>query len=209
MRDCLIRSSQLNIEDIQSKLASVNCIELENPFPGEMFTTPFRDAAVLVPLINQDNCWHLLFIRRTQIDGDIHSGQVAFPGGGREAGDKSALDTALREAYEEIGLLPTQVEFLGQMGPMKTISNFVITPVIGYVDWPILLTPSASEVSHIFTIPLDWLADPQNWTFEWRILPAPYPPVQVIYYKPYSNELLWGATARITHRLLQLLDIIE
>jgi len=149
--------------------------------------------------------WHLLFIRRTEHEEDHHSGQVAFPGGGREPADTDAVATALREAKEEIGLDPGQVVLLGELRPMHTVSNFLVTPVVGEIPWPLQLTPDPAEVARVFSIPLAWLGDPANR----RILtwPSPDHPEarDVIFYDEFDQELLWGVSARITVDFLAVL----
>lgn len=157
-----------------------------------------RPAAVLLPMFRHLNAWHLLFIRRTEYEGDHHSGQVAFPGGQHEQGDSSSAATALREAQEEIGLRPDRVALLGTMRPMHTVSNFLVTPVVGEIPWPLDLTPDPVEVARVFSIPLAWLGNPGNRRV--RTWPSPEHPQarDVVFYDEFDRELLWGVSARIT-----------
>lgn len=168
-------------------------------------------AAVLINLLQRNNEWHVLFIKRAERNGDYHSGQVAFPGGKYEEGDSSIRHTALREAHEEIGLHPAHVEVLGCLDSYTTISNFQIYPFVSLVPWPTALTPQKSEVAKIFTIPLRWLADEKNYSLKTPhrrhpSIPAGSDRPQAVYFEHYDGELLWGATARITLSLLQALD---
>jgi 8-oxo-dGTP pyrophosphatase MutT (NUDIX family) len=135
-----------------------------------------------------------------------HKGQVAFPGGAVEADDPDATFTALREAYEEIGLIPGQVKILGRMPNYVTISDYLITPIVGRVPWPFELVLSADEVMSVFTIPLDWLKDPSNWQEKPFTRPDGRQEM-VIFYETYSGELLWGITARITLNFLEILGL--
>lgn len=159
--------------------------------------------------IRKPDDWDLLFIRRTESKNDRHSGQVAFPGGARESTDESLRVTALRETFEETGIRQENVRVLGELMPYQTISNFRVLPFIGILDWPVELRPAADEVARIFTIPLSWLADHSN--FEIRPRTAvdqqnsgrTHP---VIYYEKYDNELLWGATARMTVNLTRAIS---
>ena len=153
---------------------------------------------MLLPLYRRNDAWHLLFIRRTEQPGDPHSGQVAFPGGRHDPRDPDSIATALREAQEEIALPPTAVRVLGALPPMHTVSRFLVTPVVGEVDWPQALRPDPREVARIFSIPLAWLARPGHH----RIRPYPHPEHpqvrEVVFFDEYDGERLWGVTARIT-----------
>jgi 8-oxo-dGTP pyrophosphatase MutT (NUDIX family) len=173
--------------------------------PKSAFGRP-EPAAVLLPMFRHLNAWHLLFIRRTEYEGDHHSGQVAFPGGRGEQGDSDCVATALREAQEEIGLDPDQVSFLGQMRPMHTVSNYLVTPVVGEIPWPLELTPDPVEVARVFSIPLAWLADPKNRRV--RTWPSSDHPEarDVVFYDEFDQELLWGVSARITVDFLACLS---
>ncbi|MCW5873629.1 MAG: CoA pyrophosphatase [Anaerolineales bacterium] len=196
----------LSEEDIQARLAA----RLADPSIGVMnegyAVREPRPAAVLLPLLRQDDEWHLLYILRSVHEGDMHSGQVAFPGGRVEPDDASAAQAALREAQEEINLAPEQVRLLGNLEDFITISSYRVTPVVGVIPWPIKLDPQPGEVQRIFTIPLPWLADPANREERERTAPNGTP-VQVVYFSHYDRELLWGITARITLNFLQALDL--
>jgi 8-oxo-dGTP pyrophosphatase MutT (NUDIX family) len=199
----------LSIEEITYRLSlarnrNESGISLEFPYPPGFFSAPPRDAAVLMPLLNIDHCWHLLFTRRN-VGLPEHSGQVAFPGGRADAEDPSLDKTALRETYEEIGILPEDVTILGSLQVYHTITNYLVTPFVGVVKWPYALEINHHEVSRTFTIPLNWLANPANFQERTRILPPPYQPVKVIYFQPYDGEVLWGASARFTLALLNTL----
>ena len=163
-----------------------------------------RCAAVLCPLVRQIDGWHLVFIRRTETVFD-HKGQVAFPGGVCEPEDQSLEETALRETTEEIGVAAKDIRILGRLRGLETVSSYRITPVVGAFDWPYQFTPSVEEVSRIFTIPLEWLINPENQ--EARAHARPGVEIPVIYFKPFDGELLWGATARIVNNLLEILEL--
>ncbi len=157
-------------------------------------------AAVLVPLAPVDGEWHLLYTRRTD-RVESHKGQVSFPGGACDAGETTPEQTALREAHEEVGILPQDVRVLGRLTNMITITHFRVTPVVGVVPWPYVFRVGSEEVARVFTIPLAWLAESRNrWEF-----PFPERKRALIAYHPYDGELLWGATARMTVDFLNLL----
>lgn len=161
---------------------------------------PVKCAAVLVPLVWQDNEWHLLYTRRTD-KVESHKGQVSFPGGACDDGETTPEQTALREAEEEIGVNPKDVRVLGRLANLITITYFRVTPVVGVVKWPTVFRVGEHEVARVFTIPLGWLANPLNrWQFERSDLKR-----ALIAYHPYDGELLWGATARMTVDFLKVL----
>lgn len=165
-----------------------------------------KPAAVLIPMLRQADDWHLLYILRAQVEGDMHSAQVAFPGGRLEPGETSAQEAALREAREEIALETGQVRLLGHLEDFVTISNYQVTPVVGVIPWPTDLHPDPREVQRVFTIPLAWLADPANREQRERVAPDGQT-LQVVYFKQYDRELLWGVTARITLNFLDALAL--
>jgi 8-oxo-dGTP pyrophosphatase MutT (NUDIX family) len=169
------------------------------------YSTALRRAAVLVPMLQVDGEWHLLFTRRTDTVLN-HKGQVSFPGGAVEPEDRDLVQAALRETHEEIGLLPDQVKILGRMPDYETISYYLITPVVGRIPWPYKFSLSPEEVMRVFTIPLKWLADDANWEEKPYLRPNGKEEM-VIYYETYYGELLWGITARITLNLLHLLGL--
>ena len=169
---------------------------------------PMREAAVLVPLVHAAGEWQLLFIRRASDERDRHSGQVAFPGGAREALDADAGATALREANEEIGLAPERVTLLGELAPYVTISDYRVVPVVGHVAWPSPLTLQRSEVARAFLIPLAWLGRRENLTLRARreMDPGSARRHPIIVFEPYDGETLWGATARMTVNFIRAVD---
>jgi 8-oxo-dGTP pyrophosphatase MutT (NUDIX family) len=160
-------------------------------------------AAVLVPLYEDRGAWWLLYTRRTD-SVDVHRGQVSFPGGRIDARDEGSVGAALREAEEEVGIPPGQVEILGTLEPLLTVTQFEITPVVGRIPWPCPLRLNTREVACAFGVPLAWLADPAHLHREQRLPPIPGREIMVFSFDPYLGETVWGATARITVDLISL-----
>ncbi len=162
-----------------------------------------RPAAVLVPLYREGDQWHVLYTRRTDHLPD-HRGQVSFPGGRMEDLEEPE-EAALREAAEEIGLPDQDVEILGRLDDLFTVTQFIISPVVARIPWPYPVRLNANEVDSIFGIPLDWLSNPANLEAR-RRRPLPYGPSTMVYhFRPFDGHVVWGATARITLSLLELL----
>ena len=197
----------LTAQQIAHHLAQIhkNHLSPENPYTGLISSSLVRPAAVLILFIWLDNDWHLLFIRRTLIKDDRHGGQVAFPGGQCIPKDKDARATALREANEEIGVRPEDVLILGQLRDIMTITKFQVTPIVGVISWPYKLFPQPEEVCRIFTIPLSWLINPKNREVRYHDVQLQGQHIPVIHFNRYDNEILWGASARITVSLLEVL----
>lgn len=158
-------------------------------------------AAVLVPMYHDGAEWHVLYTRRTDTV-DVHRGQVSFPGGRIDPQDAGPVQAALREAHEEVGIRPQAVTVLGTLGPLLTVTQFEVTPVIGHLAWPCALRLNTREVACAFGVPLRWLADPSHLHRTLRQPPIPGREIQVYSFDPYLGETIWGATARITLDLI-------
>jgi 8-oxo-dGTP pyrophosphatase MutT (NUDIX family) len=188
----------LSVEEIRSRLCaepSQSGEHIVDPgvnLPAEM---KFRDAAVLVPVVCIDHNWHLLLTERTEMVQD-HKNQVSFPGGAVEPEDGDRSTTALRETWEEIGLSAKDVTVLGYLPNYPTVSGYIITPVVGLIPWPYGFILSVSEVKRVFTIPLEWLADPANHE-EREFIIINNIRRKALFYKEYDGETLWGISARI------------
>ena len=195
--------------EIQARLKAAYSPELlpESPYPEGMLDSNPQLAAVLILFLQKEDGWHLLFIRRTEMPNDRHSGQVAFPGGRCDPLDPDVEAAALREAQEEVGVDPADVRILGRVQDMLTITNYRVSPIVGTIPWPYKFTPQAEEVDRIFSIPLEWLADPKNYEVKMRGLQILGRDIPVIYFDKYVGELLWGASARITILLLEALGL--
>ncbi len=193
----------LSAEDIRQRLHAQRATTYD--VPPELLSADVREAAVLVPFLRIEDAWHILYIRRANYSGDRHSGQVAFAGGKRDEVDDDLLSTALREAEEEVGIAASDVDVLGYINHHHTISEFQVRPYVGVMPWPYGLKLDEIEVARAFTIPLNWLAQTSNYRTEERQHPESKRPWPVVYYDLYDGELLWGATARMTLSLIEVL----
>ena len=160
-------------------------------------------SAVLVPLFEKDGETWVLLVKRADAVR-FHQGQIAFPGGARDAGDDTPAATALREAEEEVGLKAADVAVIGELDDAVTsTSNFTISPVVGFIPWPYPLEINRTEIAQALTAPLSALRDPRRQYPETERIGETEVPV--IFYR-YQEHVIWGATARILTQLLGLLD---
>jgi 8-oxo-dGTP pyrophosphatase MutT (NUDIX family) len=160
---------------------------------GHLWRSPeeIRPAAVLVPVVRREDGLTVLFTRRTAHLHD-HAGQISFPGGRVEPGDRSAAETALRESGEEIGLEPASVEILGELHQYVTVTGYRVSPVVGLVTPPLDLRPDDFEVAEVFEVPLSFLLDPSNHQRN-RVVNEGRE--RLYFAVPYGQYYIWGATA--------------
>lgn len=158
-------------------------------------------AAVLVPLVERASGLTVLLTQRAETLKD-HAGQISFPGGRIEPGDPDAWAAALREAYEEIGLLPELVEFAGYLPDHYVITGFRVTPAVGFVNPGYQLRIAKAEVHDVFEVPLDFILDAANHKSRRRRLAGLDIDVHDI---PYGNRNIWGATAGMLITLRRML----
>jgi 8-oxo-dGTP pyrophosphatase MutT (NUDIX family) len=159
-------------------------------------------AAVLVPLVEHETGLTVLLTQRAETLKD-HAGQISFPGGRIEPGDKDAWHAALRETYEEIGLLPNFVEFAGYLPDHHVITGFRVTPVVGFVNPEYKLRIARAEVHDVFEVPLDFILDAANHKSRRRKLGDLTIEVHDI---PYGERNIWGATAGMLLTLRRMLQ---
>ena len=162
-------------------------------------------AAVLVLFYPGQGNTKLVFIKRNEYDGP-HSAQVSFPGGAREAGDRSLADTALRETREEVGIMGG-IEILGPLTPLHIpVSNFMVYPYAGWMEEAPVFHPDPAEVQYLIEAPLAGLMDPgsigsENLYHHGQTIVAPFYRV--------GKEKIWGATAMMLSEVLQLAATLQ
>ncbi len=161
-----------------------------------------RDAAVLIPITISPDGMNVILTKRSN-NLKHHPGQIALPGGKVEKSDKDVIETALREAYEEIGLLKNDVEILGTLPKHQTITNFCVTPVIGLIKNPYEPKIEFGEVDEIFKIPFKLFINPNNFQIHYRIWNNQK---RGYYSVPYGPYYIWGATARIMRMFCKILS---
>ncbi len=184
--------------ELRARLASIlggTKVVYGEEIAGELDTPPVP-AAVLVPIIMYEQPALLLTRRTSHLKS--HAGQVCFPGGRVDPGDRDPEACALREAHEEIGLDPASVEIVGRMGDYVTGTGYRITPVIALLPPGLSYLGSPDEVEAIFEFPFSVLLDPeaprrqkQHVRGQWRDY----------WVWPHADHFIWGATAAIMHHL--------
>lgn len=168
---------------------------------NEVFVNANRPAAVLICLYYQAQQLHVIFTQRA-LHLKHHAGQVSFPGGKAEDFDANLVETAYREAKEEIGLNIEQLKLLGNLPIYKTISGFAVKPIVSIyqtsLDIKQDLVIDANEVDSVFSVPLAYLMQENNYHIEkLRRCEESLP----VYFIPYQNKMIWGATAGMLAQL--------
>lgn len=168
-----------------------------NPAANLPQTRVLRPAAVLVGIRRRPDGVDLVLTKRASHLRN-HPGQIAFPGGGQDAGDPDLIATALREAQEEIGLPSAGVDILGTLPAHETVTGYQVTPVLAEITAPFTPCADPNEVAEIFTAPLAHVLDPARFRVERRIWRGTWRNYYVVPWGPYY---IWGATARILRGL--------
>ena len=161
-----------------------------DPLDPHLESSETVEAAVLVAIVERERPTVILTVRPETMRR--HAGQIAFPGGRIDPEDEGPVAAALREAEEEIGLKPDQVELIGTADRYRTITGFEVTPVIGVVPPDLPLAPHPGEVAGLFEAPLDYLLRPEHQverSVMWRGRERRY------YEIDWEGRRIWGATA--------------
>jgi len=168
---------------------------------GRIVDAKLAPSAVLVPIYYKQEQYYILFTKRTERVKE-HKGQISFPGGAYQDGDETLVNTALRECAEEIGLMPHQVEVLGELDDTTTeTSGYIISPFVAFIPWPYQFRVNW-ETEEIIDVPISALLDKGCSHQETKVIDGQ---AVTSYFYHYQQRVIWGATARI---LNQFLDII-
>ncbi len=162
-------------------------------------------ASVLLAFVDRETEPHLVFTKRTMTVAK-HKGQVSLPGGAKEAADADSVDTALREANEEIGLHPQFVEVVGLLDDSITTTGFAITPVVGLVSPKAVFEADPVEVDEVFEVPLSTLLKPSNHMMQ----VGEHNGVRYQDHRYFAGRfVIWGATGRILNSFLTAYREVE
>ncbi len=197
----------LNLERLRAVLDPLADVDLSAPTrysdydrnarPVQERAEPLRPAAVLAPLVRRAGEWRLILTKRAETLVR-HAGQIAFPGGRVDPTDPSISAAALREAHEEIGLPPDQVELLGGFDAYETVTGFAVAPFVGVVHGPFVPMPDPAEVDEVFDVVLTTVLDPTNI----RVQTAVYQGGRRTYLEIcVDGRQIWGATAGMLNAL--------
>ena len=183
------------------QLAPRSDYDLNPELKGELAGGQPRPAAVLIPIIARPEGLTVLLTQRPETM-PTHAGQIAFPGGKMDEGDATPVDTALREAEEEVGLDRRFVEVLGFLDSYQTGTSFRIVPVVSLVDPGFTLTLCPREVVDAFEVPFAFLMDAANHRRDHRQYNGA---TRHFYAMPYGERYIWGATAGMLRNLYERL----
>ncbi|KAA0948701.1 CoA pyrophosphatase [Sporosarcina sp. ANT_H38] len=193
--------------------------ENQSLFIGE--ETAFR-SAVLIPLVQVDEEWHILFEVRS-FTMRKQPGDISFPGGRIDSTDPSPVAAALRETHEELGVDPNTVTIVGELSPYIASSSFVIYPFVATIDYnQIIHSYNKEEVEEVFTIPVKWLLNYEPYMHVVSVEPVPSPnfPYEKImngaqyqwrsrtteeWFFDYEKYTIWGLTARILKHFIGII----
>ncbi len=172
------------------------------PTLSDIETTTNADASVLLAITNEAEPKLLLTRRASHLNA--HAGEVSFAGGKHETEDNNNIDTALRESYEETGLLPSQVQVIGQLAEQSSKFGLSVRPIVAMIPPNYQLTPLDEEIDRIFWVSLAWLIEQP--TEDYHI--STCIKGETIHLKTPSwqidNEVIWGLTGRIIANLLEV-----
>lgn len=204
----------MNLDELKHKMQAKKSL-----FIGE--DTAFR-SAVLIPLVEADGEWHVLFEVRS-FTMRKQPGDISFPGGRIDLTDASPMAAALRETQEELGIDPSTVKMLGELSPYIASPSFVVYPFVASIDYKeIIRSYNKDEVEEVFTIPVKWLLEHEPYMHLVSVQPSPpsnFPFEKIMngdqyqwrahsmeeWFYEYGNYTVWGLTARILKHFISLM----
>jgi len=195
---------------IEAALSGVNSIAPSSDFDlnhdyGKVSAKNLTNAAVLIPIQKRSKGLEVIFTKRSQKMRN-HPGQISFPGGKADATDPSIEYTALREAHEEIGLVPDSIQIMGSLPKHETVTAFLVHPFVGLVPEDADPKALTGEVAEVFTVPLKHLLDQANYKIQDRIWQGKK---RHYFSVPYGPYYIWGATARMMRMLTEIMDTYD
>jgi 8-oxo-dGTP pyrophosphatase MutT (NUDIX family) len=175
---------------------------LTRTMPSRIQGSSRTRAAVLIPFFDKEEKPCIIFTKRTDHVA-THRGEICFPGGVMEESDSNLLQTALREVEEELAIPAANIEVLGSLDEIRTVSsNFLVVPYIGYLNEMVPFLPNEWEVSEVLEIPFEHFANPEIFHEERRVVDHQEIPV---YFYQWESHMIWGVTGRILKSLLDLM----
>ncbi|MGC9781047.1 MAG: CoA pyrophosphatase [Candidatus Heimdallarchaeota archaeon] len=179
-------------------------LALENHKPKKLPLNEQIPGAVLVPIFENKNELYLLLTKRTE-QMPTHKGQISFPGGRKEEKDKTLVDCALRETREEIGLVSSEIQIIGELDSIRThTSNFLLAPFVGLLNYPFVLNINKEEVEEVIEIPLEEFFTLDNWESSDVEIDSG---IHTIWFFTYKKWVVWGATAKIIKHFVSMFEL--
>ena len=161
----------------------------------------YRNSAVLIPLLRIGQDVQIILTQRSN-NLPYHAGQISFPGGKVDTKDQSPVETAYREANEEIGLSRDEIEHLGYLDTTTTGTNFMILPVVASISNNFVPKLNNDEVESLIHLPLNYIADINNLKTMKKVINGED---RTFFVYEYDNHFIWGATARLLKALSERL----
>ena len=171
--------------------------------PKKTIDDPSLTPAGVLLVLYPNSRGHCVLLNKRTDKVEHHKGEISFPGGSMDPEDETILDTALRETYEEMGIRPEDMELLGEVDDVPTSTRFLICTHVGAIRYPYPFVPSEDEVAEVLEVPITTLMDEGAARDEVRLVDGR--PVNSPTYV-YQGHLIYGATARVLHRFLELLN---
>lgn len=178
---------------------------LDSRVPRKLNQEQLGRAAVLMPIFQKDsNNFFLMTLRTDKVE--THKNQISFPGGVQASDDRDLVHTALRETWEEIGLLPGMVSILGEFDEYYSVTGLIVTPFAGWIAPPKDLRPNPDEVEEILRVPWSIFRDDRLLRIEVR---KRFEQEKKIYFYQFEKKEVWGLTAQITRDFLKVIKPLE